>query len=133
MQLSHSQQDMPDVHIPVKHFEAGYAHDRMVSRKLTPDNEGMENLKLIRQERKLTQAELAEMVDCNQATISKIEKGGNYTHDLAIKIARALQVPLTDLFSISEVEAKYLEALRKADPARRDAVLLLLGVDAPHN
>lgn len=69
------------------------------------------------------------MVGCNQATISKLERGGgkkNATLDLVGKIADALDVTPVELFGLPEVDQRLLDALRSAPPERRQAILLLL-------
>jgi transcriptional regulator with XRE-family HTH domain len=92
----------------------------------------MKNLREIRKAKGFTQAQLAEAVGCNQGTLSKIEKGGNYTYTLAERIARRLGVSPVELFGVGELEHRYLTALRNAPEARRRAVLLLLeGDDEP--
>lgn len=56
-------------------------------------------LKLARVEKNLTQQELADIVDVTRQTIGLIEKGGyNPTLQLCIKIAKALDRTLDDLF-----------------------------------
>jgi putative transcriptional regulator len=56
-------------------------------------------LKLARIEKKLTQQELADLVDATRQTIGLIEKGGyNPTLKLCIKIAKALDRTLDPLF-----------------------------------
>lgn len=89
----------------------------------------MKNLGRIRKSKKLSQTTLAEMVQCNQATISKIENGGNYTYELATRIAAALGVSPVELIGASDLEQRYLAALRNASPAKQRAVLLLLEGD----
>ncbi len=56
-----------------------------------------------RQRLQLTQETLASMVGVTRQTIIAIEKGG-YTPsvELALKLARALQVPLEQLFWLNE-------------------------------
>ena len=87
----------------------------------------MENLKRLREGRGLTQTQLADAAQCNQATISKLERGtGNATMDLIARIAKALDVAPVELFSYSEAEQRYLEAFRGASPEKQRAVLVLL-------
>lgn len=87
----------------------------------------MQNLKRLREAKGLTQTQLAEAAQCNQATISKMERGeGNATLDLVARIARALDVAPVELFSYSEAEQRYLEAFRNASPEKQRAVLVLL-------
>ncbi len=63
-------------------------------------------LKLARIEKDLTQQELAEIVDVTRQTIGLIEKGNyNPTLNLCIKIAKALDRTLDQLFWENENEA----------------------------
>jgi putative transcriptional regulator len=90
----------------------------------------MYQLARIRKARRLTQTQLAEAVGCHQATISKLERGDkNVTLDLAERIARVLKVEPWELFGMDDLRQRYLEALAKATPARREAILLLLEGD----
>ena len=61
----------------------------------------MENvkLKLARVEKGLSQQELADLVEATRQTIGLIEKGKyNHTINLCVKIAKALDLSLNDLF-----------------------------------
>jgi putative transcriptional regulator len=61
----------------------------------------MENvkLKLARVEKGLSQQELADLVEATRQTIGLIEKGKyNPTINLCVKIAKALDLSLNDLF-----------------------------------
>ena len=119
-------------HIPVKHLPPEYAYPVVEGVRREAHNRSMKNLARIRKAKGLTQTQLAEAANCNQATISKIEKGGNYTLELAGRIASALNVPPVELFGVSELESRYLSAMRAASPERQRAVLLLLeGEDEP--
>jgi DNA-binding XRE family transcriptional regulator len=62
---------------------------------------------LVRQHRGgMSQRTLAEKVDVDQTTISKVELGRiDPSGDLKVRIARALAVPIADLFPYPEVEA----------------------------
>lgn len=63
------------------------------------------NLKLARIEKNLTQQELAELVEVTRQTIGLIEKGNyNPTLNLCIKLAKALDRTLDDLFWENENE-----------------------------
>lgn len=86
----------------------------------------MKNLRAIRKARQLSQMQLAEAAGVSQATISKVEKGANVSLLVAERIARVLGVDPVELFGINELEQRYLDAMRRASPARRQAVLLLL-------
>lgn len=94
---------------------------------LAVNNSGMQNLKLLRIQRGLTQEQLAEKADVNQATISKIEKGtANFTLDMIQKIAAALDVSPAELFELRDLQRRALEAINAIDPAKRDAALVVL-------
>ena len=88
----------------------------------------MDKLANIRSARKFTQQKLADAIGANQATISKIEKGdGNPTLDLITKIAAALRVHPSDLFSRGQLEDRLLTAFQRMDdPQRREAALTVL-------
>lgn len=64
------------------------------------------NLRELRRQRGLTQAELAQRADVHQTTISDIEIGGvkNPTLDVARRIAKALDVSVDELFPDVEPE-----------------------------
>lgn len=59
------------------------------------------NVSKIRQEKEITQEELASSVKVSRQTISALEKG-NYTPSilLAIKIARYFEMPVEEIFDI---------------------------------
>jgi len=60
------------------------------------------NIQRFRQERRLSQMELAEMIDVSQAYIGKIERGNRRVPlSTLIGIAKALQVPLDKLVNYS--------------------------------
>ena len=63
----------------------------------------LNRIKEYRTERELTQAELAEMVGVTRKTVNTVENAV-FTPSalLAIKLARALQVSVEELFSISD-------------------------------
>ena len=63
----------------------------------------LNRIKEYRGERGLTQAELAEQVGVTRKTVNTVENGV-FTPSalLAIKLARALEVPVEQLFSISD-------------------------------
>lgn len=87
----------------------------------------MQNLRNIRTARGLTQEQLAEKADVNQATISKIEKGSaNVTLDMIQRLASALDVSPAELFELDELQRRVLEAMNAIDPAKRDAAIVVL-------
>jgi transcriptional regulator with XRE-family HTH domain len=88
----------------------------------------MDNLARLREAQGLTQTELADAIGANQATISKIERGiGNPSLATIIKIASALGVHPTDLFSRDMLEQRAISALNsiKDGPTREAAVTVL--------
>lgn len=88
----------------------------------------MDNLERIRQSKGLSQAQLAEMVGANQATISKIEKGvGNPTLSMINRIAKALRIHPSELFTIDALRQQALDAIDQIeDPAKKQAALIVL-------
>ena len=63
----------------------------------------LNRIKEYRTERGLTQAELAENVGVTRKTVNTVENGiFSPSALLAIKLARALHVPVEELFSISD-------------------------------
>jgi putative transcriptional regulator len=59
------------------------------------------NIRVLRAERRMTQAELALRVGSSRQTILSIENGGTVpSATLAFKIAKALKVPVTDVFEM---------------------------------
>lgn len=53
----------------------------------------------LRQERGMTQADLADAVDVTRATVVALEKGSyNPSLELAFRLARFFKVPVTDIF-----------------------------------
>ncbi len=60
-------------------------------------------LHVLRAEKRISQAELAEQIDVTRATINAIE-GGNYNPslELAFRLARFFNVTIEDIFSIGE-------------------------------
>lgn len=97
------------------------------------DHVVMQNLSRLRKARGMTQTQLAEAAACNQATISKLERGDkNATLDLIERVAHVLGVAPWELFGIDEMHQRLMEAIRGANPSKRQAVLLLLeGLDEP--
>lgn len=88
----------------------------------------MNELANIRRLRKLTQKQLADIAGIDQATISKIERGGyNYTADMIQRLSEALQVEQAELFGLSELQARLVAAIRAIeDPAQRAAALVVI-------
>lgn len=90
----------------------------------------MKNLREIRKLRGLSQADLAEMVQVKQATISRIEGGQNApSMDVVERCAKALGVNAAELLGMPDEEERLLEAWRQASPERRAALLRLLQGD----
>jgi transcriptional regulator with XRE-family HTH domain len=115
---------MPHSNIPVNttyspgHFEAG---------AIWPHTVFMRNLRQIRQQKGLSQVELAEMVGCSQGMISKIEKGqANPTLDLIEAIAQALDTSPASVFGLPELQQRALDAIERLDPDIRASALAVL-------
>lgn len=90
-------------------------------------NVPMKNVRALRLERGLTQAQLAEIAGVNQATVSKVERGEtNITMDKIEAIAAALKVEPVQLFDLPELQARTLAAISAIDPRRREAALVVL-------
>jgi transcriptional regulator with XRE-family HTH domain len=127
---------MPQGHIKVNAPRAcppeNYAYLAVERAEALGHNLPMQHLSRIRKAKRLTQTRLAEAAGCNQATISKLERGDkNVTLDLIERIARVLGVAPWELFGIDELRQRYLSALERASPAKRQAVLMLLEGDEP--
>lgn len=88
----------------------------------------MDNTANIRNARGLSQGQLAEMVQANQATISKIERGiGNPTLSMINRIAKALDVHPSELFALDTLKQRAVNAIDHIpDPARREAAVVVL-------
>lgn len=125
--------NMPHSHMTVKNTLPNNAQPDLGARDVVRNYGGMENLSRIRKKRGLTQVQLADAAGCNQATISKLEKGGkNATLDLIEDIAAVLKVEPWELFAIDDLRQRYLLALEGASDDKKRAVLMLLeGSDAP--
>lgn len=124
---------MPEGHLEGKTLDADEARDYAYLGVAAdvPVGHGravMERLIEIREARGLSQAQLAEMVGANQATISKIERGvGNPTLHMITRIARALQVHPSELFGRDALEARVLRALSGLDDeTQREAAIALI-------
>lgn len=73
-------------------------------------------IKNIRKIRNITQEQLAEMINMDITTLSKIETGRNYPMPETVeKLANALEVDIESLFSFKEKLSKkdYIEAINK--------------------
>lgn len=115
---------MPDRHNKVKHKYACEAVAKLIAAR---DNGPMQQLKELRKRRKLSQAQLAEAVGCNQATIAKIERGeANPTLRMIEDIAAALNVSPVSLFGVSELQSRVIAALDALPDDRREAALIVL-------
>lgn len=88
----------------------------------------MENLARIRQDKGISQMELAAMVGANQATISKIEKGkGNPTLSMIIRIAKALDVHPSAFFELDPLRQRAFHAIDGIeDASRKEAAIIVL-------
>lgn len=118
------QGNMIDRHIPVNHV---YSCSGMEPKAGIIHNGRMKKLREMREQRGLSQVELAEMVGVGQGYISKIEHGSmNVTLEKIILIAQALRVEPVELFEIPELQQRALAALSAIDPARREAALVVL-------
>jgi transcriptional regulator with XRE-family HTH domain len=90
-------------------------------------DDGMRAMSRIRKSRGLSQAQLAEMVGCTQATISRIEDGkGNTSVEMIEAIAAALRVAPSALFETSELQARITTALADLTPDQQRAALVVL-------
>lgn len=70
-----------------------------------------ERLRTLRQERRLTQVELAEMLGAHQASLSQIERGiRGLTLQQAVKLARSLRVSPDRLLGVGKSNGKQPEA-----------------------
>lgn len=87
----------------------------------------MEEMIALRKVRGLSQAQLAEMAGCSQATISRIEKGEFHPrHELLKAIADALGVHPGALFTMQELQARIIGAVSRMTPERQAAALVVL-------
>lgn len=88
----------------------------------------MENLKRVREEKGITQADLAEMVGLSQAFVSRIEAGrANPTLDKIRAIATALQTEPAELFTLPDFQRRAISALGAIDNLEeREAALIVL-------
>lgn len=88
----------------------------------------MDNLSRIREAKGLTQTQLAQKIGANQATISKMESGqGNPTLSMINRVAKALGVHPSHLFTRATIEQRALDALQAMDdPGKREAAVIVL-------
>ncbi len=87
----------------------------------------MKKLREFREQRGLSQVELADMVGIGQGYISKIENGSvNVTLEKLLLIAKALRVEPVELFDIPELQKRALAALSALDQNQREAALVVL-------
>lgn len=88
----------------------------------------MDNLARIGASRGMTQSQIAAAVGANQATISKIEKGtGNPTLDMIHRIATALGVHPSQLFTQDALHQRVISAIDKLDDdAAEEAAAIVL-------
>lgn len=112
-------------HIPVKHHNSC---DDMVAVAESKQNIRMKNIARIRKSAGLSQADLAEIADVNQATISKLENGHlNVSMITLSRIATALNVPITALIGLPELQQRAVEAISKlgSDEQQKAALVVL--------
>jgi transcriptional regulator with XRE-family HTH domain len=64
-----------------------------------------ERLRSRRNELNLTQAQLAEIVGVDRSMISKLESGGRCSISVGLRIAKALETTLEELFGTDEISA----------------------------
>ena len=71
---------------------------------------------VLRAERKLTRAQLAEMVGVNVQSVGALERGDNYPSlDLAFRICAVFDLPVEAVFSRTEFGAMSAELYRRPD------------------
>ncbi|MGW5521200.1 helix-turn-helix transcriptional regulator [Gordonia sp. NPDC003950] len=76
---------------------------------------------VLRAERRMSRAQLAELVDINVQTVGALERGDHYPSlDLAFRICDVFDLPVEAVFSRTEFGAMSAElyARRPADPTR---------------
>lgn len=87
----------------------------------------MKNVRAIRLQRGLTQADLAAMAGVNQATISKLERGSEHvTLGLITVVAQALDVPPALLFDMPDVYQRAMNALSQAEEDTRELAVTVI-------
>lgn len=117
-------QNMPHSHMPVKHRYSCLSVEQNLP---LAHNSTMKNLRDIRRQRHLSQAQLAEMAGLDQSTISKAENGEmNVTLEKIIAIASALHVQPAELFELPELHKRALAALDQLTGPDAQAALVVL-------
>jgi transcriptional regulator with XRE-family HTH domain len=87
----------------------------------------MKEVARIRQERGLTQGQLAEMCDVSQATISRVESGAAQPSlGLIEAMAKALRVSASSFFDMPDLQARLVNAFSQLSPDQQRAALLLI-------
>ena len=87
----------------------------------------MKEVARIRQERGLTQGQLAEMCDVSQATISRVESGAAQPSlGLIEAMAKALRVSPSSFFDMPDLQARLVNAFSQLSPDQQRAALLLI-------
>lgn len=95
------------------------------------------NLRLYRQQKGLSQQQLADILNVSRACITQWECGSRFPkYSMLIKIANLLQVPVEALInteyidynSLSEQEQSLVKEYRNASPAKRKEVCFILGI-----
>lgn len=96
--------------------------------KAVGHSQHMQNMRRIREEKRLTQADLAEMTGLGQGYLSKIEVGtANPSLDKILLIAKALGVEPHQLFPLPDLQARIMAAISAiADPNRQEAAVVVL-------
>lgn len=88
---------------------------------------GMENLRKLRKERGLTQAQLSDASGVSQGMIAKIETGAAHPSIPTIEaLAGALRVRPAEMFAHTELQERVIAAFRAIDPSRQEAALVVL-------
>lgn len=74
---------------------------------------------VLRAERRMTRAELAELIDVNPQTVGALERGDHYPSlDLAFRICDVFDLPVEAVFSRSEFTPLSAELHRRTTPAQ---------------
>jgi transcriptional regulator with XRE-family HTH domain len=87
----------------------------------------MDRMREIREQRNLTQEQLAALMHANQGYVSKLELGvANPTLDMIRTVAAALNVEPYELFSLSDLKARALLALGSMEEGNAQAAIVVL-------
>ena len=87
----------------------------------------MKEVARIRQERGLTQGQLAEMCGVSQATISRVESGAAQPSlGLIEAMVKALRVSPSSFFDMPDLQARLVNAFSQLSPDQQRAALLLI-------